>query len=462
MTKPSETPPGKIEDAPGTGTPDMPREAATAETAVESEADSASQNDPLAPEAVAERPAAEPPVAEPEPDDLAALADPEPGPGAIADPEPEAEPAAPQPQPLRESPQAPARRGGFLPALLGGVVAAGLGAGAVLYLLPEGWRPAGPDEDLAALGQQVQQQAGQIQAAEADIALLKDAATKADALSGQIDGLRHDLDGQVQGLNEQISALNSAQQAAVGRLDALEGRATALEQRPVEGGGASAAAVEGFQRELAQMRADLDAQQSAGSARQEELEAAAQAAEARIAAAEQEAARLQAESAETARKATARAALSHLQAALESGVALTPALNDLTASGVIVPEALTDQAEGVPTLAALEAAFPEAARAALQASLRVSSEGDGALSRFGAFLQAQTGARSLTPQEGSGPDAVLSRAEAQLKAGDLPAALAEVQGLPAEGQAAMADWQALAQRRIAAIDAVAAVAAAVN
>ena len=58
----------------------------------------------------------------------------------------------------------------------------------------------------------------------------------------------------------------------------------------------------------------------------------------------------------------------------------------------------------------------------------------------GAFLRTQMQARSLTPQEGSTPDAVLSRAEAALGGGDVAATLAELDALPAEGRAAMQGW----------------------
>lgn len=72
------------------------------------------------------------------------------------------------------------------------------------------------------------------------------------------------------------------------------------------------------------------------------------------------------------------------------------------------------------------------------------------MERLTAFLQAQTGARSLAPREGDGPDAVLSRAGAALDAGNLQAALTEMDALPEPGQVAMADWRRLADIRLAA------------
>jgi hypothetical protein len=77
-----------------------------------------------------------------------------------------------------------------------------------------------------------------------------------------------------------------------------------------------------------------------------------------------------------------------------------------------------------------------------------------------AFLRVQTGARSLQPREGTDPDAVLSRAEAAVKGGDVAASLTELAGLPAQGQAAMADWSARAKVYLAAHEALAGLAAA--
>ena len=63
------------------------------------------------------------------------------------------------------------------------------------------------------------------------------------------------------------------------------------------------------------------------------------------------------------------------------------------------------------------------------------------------FLKAQTGARSVAPREGDDPDAVLSRANASVEAGDIAAALDEIQALPENARQvpAMAEWLAGAQ-----------------
>ena len=74
--------------------------------------------------------------------------------------------------------------------------------------------------------------------------------------------------------------------------------------------------------------------------------------------------------------------------------------------------------------------------------------GDGWASRLTSFLRSQSGARSLTPHEGTDADAVLSRAEAALREGQIKAALAELAGLPPAGAELMKPWIADATRRL--------------
>ena len=119
-----------------------------------------------------------------------------------------------------------------------------------------------------------------------------------------------------------------------------------------------------------------------------------------------------------------------------------------------LPEILTAHAQsGLPSLQTLRAMYPDAARAALDAALRTASS-DSWTDRVSVFLRGQTGARSLTPREGTDPDAILSRAEAAMAAGDLTMALTELAGLPDAAKAAMADWLALAGQRQDAVAAV--------
>ncbi|MCX8508775.1 MAG: hypothetical protein ORN49_07865 [Rhodobacteraceae bacterium] len=173
-----------------------------------------------------------------------------------------------------------------------------------------------------------------------------------------------------------------------------------------------------------------------------------------------EQARLQAEKLEadarrTALRADRTAALAAMAVALETGQPLDPTLGRLVLLNVALPAALTDQAQGVPTLAALRDSFPQAAREALALSLPETA-GEGLWARLGAFLRSQAGLRSLTPRAGTDPDAVLSRAEAALGTGDLAATLAEIATLPEAGRTRMAEWVGRADHRQAALAAFAA------
>ena len=371
----------------------------------------------------------------------------QPDPAVVPPPAPKPEPAAEPLVAARELGPAPEprRRGSFVPALLGGVIAAGLGAGAALYLMPQGWQPATPTAEEIARDEAVQSQLATLAA---EIEALKSAPAPApdETLSATTEALSRDL-----------SAAKDAQAEALNRLQDIENRLENLESGAGFGGtsgGVEPGTVDAVRAEMEAMRQLIEEQRGA----QQEVAAAAAAAEERLAAAEAEAARLAAEAEATATAARARAALSHLRAALESGAPLAPVLADLTAAGLTVPEPLSALPGGVPTLGSLQDSFPEAARKALAASLPVTA-GTGTWDRVGAFLQAQTGARSLAPREGTDPDAVLSRAEAALTAGDLQGALAELEGLPAEGRAATAAWEAQAATRIAATGAADALAA---
>ena len=78
------------------------------------------------------------------------------------------------------------------------------------------------------------------------------------------------------------------------------------------------------------------------------------------------------------------------------------------------------------------------------------------------FLANQLGARSVTPRDGADPDAVLSRAEAALRSGDLAATLQELEALPAPAAEVLTGWTARAETRQGALDAADAVAQDLN
>ncbi|MFU8779109.1 MAG: COG4223 family protein, partial [Roseovarius sp.] len=259
------------------------------------------------------------------------------------------------------------RQGGFWSMLLGGVVAAGVGVAAAPYVLPPAWFA--PEESGV------------------DAALVAQDARLA-ALRADLDRVQSppDLSGAVEGLSETLTDLT-------GQFADLEGRIAALESRPaVQAAGVPVAEIEALRASLAAQAAEVEALRAAADAQ----EAAAR---------------------DSAVVTLRRAALTHVRTALDTGSVFAPALSDLRDTGAEVPAALAEQAQtGVPTQIALIETFPEAARAALAAA-RVES-GD-AVAGVGGFLKSQLGIRSLSPQEGDDPDAVLSRAEAALAQGRL-------------------------------------------
>ena len=341
--------------------------------------------------------------------------------GAVVLPEP-----APQESPSAiaadeappQNPPAP-RSKGFVAPLLGGVLAAGLGFG-LAQLVPGGWPLARTD----VLEQQIAEQAAAIARLQSDLAA-QAASQPAPDLSPVMDTLA-----------------------------TLNGRMAALETGPAERAEETAAQsklLAKLQADVAALSAALSAANPAPNVATEATAAIAAEAEARLKEAEAQAAQITAEAEALARTATARAALGRLQSAADSGAPFTDILPDL---GLEAPKALLAFAEtGVPSLASLQESFPDAARIALESALRADM-GDSWMERATSFLRSQTGARSLTPREGSDPDAILSRAEAALGQGDLAEALGELDGLPEIAGTAMADWRSKAEERQAALRAL--------
>lgn len=324
-------------------------------------------------------------------------------PDTPAEPEPQAKPAAAKPRSV------------FLPLVLGGVIAAGLGFGAA-QVVPQGW----PFAPTNALAQQLAAQTDEITRLQTRLA----------ALEGQ-------TTPDFSPLMETLAALNA--------------RVAALETGPAERAEETAA----LTAAIAQVQSDLAALQASGPVPANITALAAQA-EARLQEAEAEAAQLKAEAEALNAAAATRVALAALRAAVDTGA---PYAAELAQLGRDAPEALAAHAEtGAPSLTALQASFPEAARAALESALRADM-GDSWADRATSFLRSQTGARSLTPREGSDPDAILSRAEAALATGNLTATLAELATLPEVALTAMADWRTAAEQRSAVLQALADLAA---
>lgn len=423
-------------DATETGDiPETAPEGLPAETVVTVEETPAAPSDAPQAEAVPE-PETPEPVAEAEP-----VA--EPVPPAEAEPVTDAEPAAPEPLPAApEQPTVIHRGPGAGGLILGGVIAALIGAGATLYAVPH-------------LPPQL---AGWIQAPQPDNSGLESALTaqgsRIDTLTASLDALKSAPapEGDVSGLQSALDANAAEMRSLQDTLKALTDRVAALEARPVatvEGGTADTASA-ALQSQIDALRTQLSGVGNVQDV-QAQIAAATAAVKSQIETAQGQASQIGSAAEAAAQRSLKQAAAARVAAALQAGAPLASAVADAQAAGLSVPDALKAD---VPSLSALQSAFPEAARAALTAS-RKAAAGTGFGERIGAFLMAQTGARSLSPREGTDPDAVMSRAQAAVDDGDLPRAIQEIGALPQSGQALMSGWITRAQLRIAADQAVA-------
>lgn len=102
---------------------------------------------------------------------------------------------------------------------------------------------------------------------------------------------------------------------------------------------------------------------------------------------------------------------------------------------------------GAPTIAALAAEFSDLAAPAAVAA-RAPAQGSGFFARAAHALAAVFTIRRVDHARGDSPDAILARAEALIADGDLEAALAELDRLPAGGKETLAAWRAKAERRL--------------
>lgn len=240
---------------------------------------------------------------------------------------------------------------------------------------------------------------------------------------------------------EELAAISAEISSLVDRIDAVEANPPTVEAAGAsEEALAALASVTALEAALAEQTALIEEK----AAQIAELNAAVETAEAN---AESEAARI-----------LARAALARVEVAVDSGEPYDTALQSLEeVTPVEVPEPLKAAAEaGVPTMAELQAAFPDAARAGLAAARAEVPESE--VVGVTGFIRRQLNVRSTVPREGSDPDAVLSRAEAAVRAGDISTALAEIDTLPEAARSAMNDWLEAASARNAAQDAARALA----
>jgi len=331
---------------------------------------------------------------------------------AVAETEPKIAPA----------PQDTQQRSTVFPMLLGGVLSAAIGFGAAQYLMPGGIFFQGENQELAAIR-------GQLDEAETNVA---DGLRDLNALN---EARQAQAAAQVQAQTDVNTALQQSQADILSRIDAIE-------KRPIADAGAEVqAALQSYVAELARVNQVLTAQgKEIGDFQSRVATLEAQLAEKLAVVNEQKTA------AEAADKtARLRSLFNALKGELDTGRAFGPTLAAITeASGITAPAQLSENSNGVASLSSLQSGFPGAARATLAVAI-AETAAPSAMGRFSAFLKSQTGARSLAAKEGSDPDAVLSRAEAALKRGDVSLAIQELSALPAGGTAKMTPWVEKAQ-----------------
>ncbi|MGV6810780.1 MAG: COG4223 family protein [Brevirhabdus sp.] len=351
-----------------------------------------------------------------------------------ADPDPEStQDSADEPESVIASPpvkESGARRSprGALALVGGGVIAALVGFLFAFVIAPEGWPIDTQTAAIADLEERVAEQKAE------QGKLLREQVALTMRLS-RAEGTLATLGSKLDPVSEELASLTA------GLADAHE-RIAALESRPViettpDVGAEIAEALAGYRDEVEALKTVVSNQEKRANDLSDKFDTLTSQLGDRMAGAEA----LAEEAKRVERAVLAQGALAALGRAIQSGAPYGTELATLVdAADISAPAGLSDAADtGMPTLNALQTEFPAAARAALSASISV-DPGAGALDRLGAFLKAQTGARSLSPKEGDDPDAVLSRAEQALREGRVADALNTLSTLPDEGLAAMADW----------------------
>ncbi len=339
----------------------------------------------------------------------------------------------------------------FILLALGGAVAGAIGYFAATLAPP----PPQPELDTSELTTGIAANASSLEAVSAELSELRDApepVVDTSALEGQlteairgIEGLTSDLAAVQTRLEDVASSFEKQALELDGRILALE---TAL---PAVTGLAADDELAALRARIEEMTANAQLQLTQTQSEAADIARAAE--EARLAAEAEVAEALavaEARQAELEAMAQRQEKLIDLKISVESGAAFADILEGLDDA----PEVLVANAEtGVPTIQALQQSFPAAARSALTQTETVPEDASTG-ERLTAFLKRRTNARSLTPKDGDGPDAVLSRAEAHLGEGDLISTLSELDALSEASKAALSDWLTAAGTRLSAIEAV--------
>ncbi len=297
------------------------------------------------------------------------------------------------------------------------------------FLTPGGVRQA--EEIDARLSALEQQQPAPAVSSEAIDAAVKSALADYDAtIRGELTALRDTLTAvDSADIKTRLTKLETAVEGLEAQMTSLgEQLQTTVSESMERQSAMSAEQAASYQAMIDRLNAELDQLANRQGALQQEID--------EVAAAN---ARIKEEAQSVVGASQAQKAATDIAAALDTGVAFRPALDVL--AGVVEADLSTLQSvadSGVPSLAELKTAFPGLAHEALRASLR--AEAEGYTGKALAFMKSQVATRSLTPQEGNSTDAILSRIEAALAAGNLTECLSEAEALNDAARGPLAGW----------------------
>lgn len=276
---------------------------------------------------------------------------------------------------------------------------------------------------------------------EADVTALKDQMAAIDGT--EIETRLAQLETRFEGVSAEVSSINSALQDAISTGGSVSEEALAQIT-------SKSAEIEGLRAELGQLSALI----GGVSQRIDDVEAAA---DRRVAEAAAQAEAV-AKQAETLAKNTAfQNALSDLQVAASAGRSFEEELAAIGEFGLAEIDAVLAETAptGVATQKALQTELDDLSYDAIRASIKADAD-DGTMSRVGAFFQSQLATRSTEAVEGDGTDAVLSRMNGAVAAGDLEVVLTEAQSLREEARAPLENWLSKVELRKNVLDAIAA------
>ena len=143
-----------------------------------------------------------------------------------------------------------------------------------------------------------------------------------------------------------------------------------------------------------------------------------------------------------------------VRAAAETGAPYGLLLLEAGFEEADLPEIVRAHQEvGIATISELRESFPEASRAAVRAA-EMAPGPDGVAGGIGSLLRSIFQVRPLTPIEGDDPPALLSRAEALVRANQLRDAIEVLDALPEAGRLAMEAWLDRANARLNVLEAL--------